>query len=358
MLDRKSHVPLYIQLVDEIKLQIQNGTIKVGDKLPSESEMLDKYDIGRLTVRDALTQLVHDGFLEKRHGVGTFCIKNNFDLTPLNIDVLLNMSDAYFIPYYMRSISKVLTEHHANFIVNDTRNSDSVICALLNKILENGSSGIIIQPRPKNNTVSNELVEVFRKLRLRGIPYIMIDDKYDNIISSYLIMDDEKAGHLAAQHFIDLNHIHLATISLSSYHDSCNRLIGFQKCLKQNNLVEAYEIKYSSKLKEEIQNMLIQNPSITGIFCYNDELAIRCINILNEFNVKVPDKISIIGVDDTLIASTSYPALTTISHPKDILSETATLALLDIINNTISWPYIKVYDPKLVIRDSCKKLST
>lgn len=72
MIDRQSYVPLYIQLKKEIKQQIKAGIYKVGDMIPSEKELIDLYDVGRATVREAIGQLVTEGYLDKRQGIGTF----------------------------------------------------------------------------------------------------------------------------------------------------------------------------------------------------------------------------------------------------------------------------------------------
>ena len=73
MLDKTSAVPLYQQLAEALKGKMIAGEIKPGDKLKSESEMVEEFGVGRLTVRSALSQLVESGYLEKAQGKGTFC---------------------------------------------------------------------------------------------------------------------------------------------------------------------------------------------------------------------------------------------------------------------------------------------
>lgn len=69
-LDIKSPIPLHVQLKDILENQILQGHYK--DKIPSERELMDMYSISRSTVREAVSTLVHEGILEKRHGKGTF----------------------------------------------------------------------------------------------------------------------------------------------------------------------------------------------------------------------------------------------------------------------------------------------
>lgn len=72
MLDRYSYIPLYIQLKNELVEKIKNGTWQVGFKIPTEKELMDEYNIGRATVREALSKLVNEGYLYKKQGIGTF----------------------------------------------------------------------------------------------------------------------------------------------------------------------------------------------------------------------------------------------------------------------------------------------
>lgn len=65
-------VPLYQQLYDTIKSKIQNGDYKVGEQIPSESQLSSQYGISRVTVRNAIQQLVDEQILVKKHGKGTF----------------------------------------------------------------------------------------------------------------------------------------------------------------------------------------------------------------------------------------------------------------------------------------------
>ena len=72
MIDKKSPVPIYHQLEELIKLQINSGQLKSGQAIPSERELTEKFQISRMTVRQALTNLVNDGFLYRKKGTGTF----------------------------------------------------------------------------------------------------------------------------------------------------------------------------------------------------------------------------------------------------------------------------------------------
>lgn len=64
--------PLYRQLYDEILSKINSGEYKIGDKIPSESQLSKMYGISRITVRNGIQKLCDDNILVKKHGKGTF----------------------------------------------------------------------------------------------------------------------------------------------------------------------------------------------------------------------------------------------------------------------------------------------
>ncbi len=67
-----SRLPLYLQVKNYITDMIDSGDYPAGSKLPTEKELMKTLNVGRATVRAALSELEHDGRVYKRHGVGTF----------------------------------------------------------------------------------------------------------------------------------------------------------------------------------------------------------------------------------------------------------------------------------------------
>lgn len=72
MLNRRSPLPLYQQLAEQLSREIVGGSLKPGARLPSELELAEQHAIGRPTVRQATELLVQRGLIERRRGSGTF----------------------------------------------------------------------------------------------------------------------------------------------------------------------------------------------------------------------------------------------------------------------------------------------
>lgn len=75
MIDKKSIIPVYIQLKSIILDNIEKGLWKEGQLISSERELSDEFSISRMTIRQALGELVQEGYLYKKKGKGTYVCK-------------------------------------------------------------------------------------------------------------------------------------------------------------------------------------------------------------------------------------------------------------------------------------------
>ncbi|GAY79090.1 histidine utilization repressor [Sporolactobacillus inulinus] len=72
MLNNDNLFPLYMQVKRKIIEAINDSTYSEGTRLPSETELLDTYNVSRVTIRRALQELVREGYLIRKQGKGTF----------------------------------------------------------------------------------------------------------------------------------------------------------------------------------------------------------------------------------------------------------------------------------------------
>jgi GntR family transcriptional regulator len=84
-LDKTSPVPLYYQLVEVIRDQIQRGELAPGDQLPGMHELSKQYGISRMTALQAVRYLVREGILVARHGHGTFVVESKLTHDALHL---------------------------------------------------------------------------------------------------------------------------------------------------------------------------------------------------------------------------------------------------------------------------------
>jgi len=82
-LDKNSPIPLYFQMAELIKNKIESKEWKINKIIPSELKLCEDFQISRGTVRQAINCLIQEGYLYRRHGVGTFVGEKKY-LTPVS----------------------------------------------------------------------------------------------------------------------------------------------------------------------------------------------------------------------------------------------------------------------------------
>lgn len=88
---RSDQRPLYLQVIDRIKEDIDKGVYVTGERLPSEFQLSKKLGVSRATLREALRMLEDENVIVRRHGVGTFI--NAKPLFSSGIEELFSVTD-------------------------------------------------------------------------------------------------------------------------------------------------------------------------------------------------------------------------------------------------------------------------
>lgn len=98
-------LPIYYQIKQTIKGWIVNKEFGPGNKIPSENELADRFNVSRLTVRQAISQLTQEGFLNSRRGEGTFVTNNENLINSFSLETTGFMDELF-----STQLSKVTTK--------------------------------------------------------------------------------------------------------------------------------------------------------------------------------------------------------------------------------------------------------
>ena len=79
IIDRNNPMPLYYQIKEHLKQQINEGILKKGEKLPTELWISQAYKASRVTVRRAIDELVQEGVVERKKGQGVYVSTSSFN---------------------------------------------------------------------------------------------------------------------------------------------------------------------------------------------------------------------------------------------------------------------------------------
>ncbi len=352
-INRSSPVPLYAQLSDAVRSAILNGELAYNEKLPSENELTSQYGLSRMTVRSAMADLAAKKLIEKHQGRGAFvCYNRNLAPFTGNIDVLLDVSYTYFSGHYIRSISSVLSRRNYRFVIHDTWDDQQKIAEILEGILGSGSSGIILQPSHREEPLLPALADLLNRLSESGIPYLFLDRGIPGFPGARMTFDDYAGGKAAAEYLLSLEHRNIGMIACPEYYENAPRRDGFNAVLAENGLPPLKEIPAVGNWAESLPD-LVRAGELTALFCYNDQMALTAMHALQKARLSIPKDVSVLGFDDTLLATASNPQMSSVIHPKDLLGERAAEKLLCMIEGTEYRSAPQPLAPLLHLRSSC-----
>lgn len=116
-IDTSTSLPVYAQIVDQIKRAIASGSLRTGDGLPSLRETAIKLRINPLTVGKAYKQLEQEGLIETRHGLGSYVTAGNGATDTYRRDTLAREIDNLIVDAFHMGVSpnelKALFEERA-----------------------------------------------------------------------------------------------------------------------------------------------------------------------------------------------------------------------------------------------------
>ncbi|MGP4076260.1 LacI family DNA-binding transcriptional regulator [Halobacillus sp. K22] len=213
--------------------------------------------------------------------------------------------------------------------------------------------GLIIFPTGNNR-------ELYQRMLDEKYPVVFLDRSVPDIPVSSIMLENEVASELAVDHFVEKNHRRIALITTSiidSITPRLERLKGYQNALKKHGIAEN-ENYISSVAPQEVQTalgqMLGQNQPPDAILAGNDLVLMEILKYVKQKDLRIPEDLAIIGIDDVSFASFYTPTITTVAQPTFKMGKmSADLLLNKIKQNKIrdDRPDYR-FKPTLMIRES------
>jgi DNA-binding LacI/PurR family transcriptional regulator len=193
-------------------------------------------------------------------------------------------------------------------------------------------------------------------LTAAGLPVVLSGRPGRGVSVSHVDADQRAGGALAAERLVDRGCRHLATISGPLDMPAARqRLAGFRAALTRRGLPEPPSVAGTFTLdsgESAMSRLLADHPDLDGVFVGNDLMAQGALLVLRDRGVPVPDRIAVVGFDDSSAALACRPRLTTVRQPiEDMATEMAQL-LLAHIQSPDRPPSARIFPPNLVTRDS------
>jgi LacI family transcriptional regulator len=253
--------------------------------------------------------------------------------------------------------AEALYEHDMRAVLGPTRHSHARETSLLGRLADGEAEGaVLVLPEESN--------EEFAALAAHGFPFVIVDPRTEVAEGIPMVCAAHSSGATqATQHLLTLGHRRIGVIGgPRGWLATEERLRGHQAALAGAGVLpDPALVRYSEFRidggREAAADLLSLPDPPTAIFAFNDSMAIGAMRAAAERGLRVPGDISVVGFDDTIEASITVPALTTVRQPLAELGRTAVSLLLRQIENRRLEPLGVELATKLVPRDSTAGLS-
>lgn len=186
--------------------------------------------------------------------------------------------------------------------------------------------------------------QVIQKITKAGVPTVLVENTQSFPIHS-LTADNFTAGYIMTEYLITLGHRRIGGIGgPSKYSSLSDRMRGHQIALIEHGIPIDLSLQPSPisgnprKGYAQMQQLLSLPEPPTAVFAVSDRAAFGAMDAIKDAGLRVPDDISVVGIDDVRDSAYSTPPLTTFSVPKYDLGRTAVLILHDLTNGKVVPP--------------------
>lgn len=327
----------YQQVIRWIINRIEEGTYPGGAQLPTESELCSEFGLSRQTIRRALQELVNSRILYKVQGSGTFVQAQLIKETQRHIAVVCTYAEEYIFPPIMKGIEQVISKEGYSVQISFTDNEVIREREALKRILADDSiAGLIAEP--SKSALPNPNLRLYDRIKEKGIPVVYFNAVYPGIHDPCVSMNDCLVAEEATTLLLQKGHKKIGGIFKADdiqghlrYQGYINALLKAETEVGENRIIwlDTQDVR---QIKETEDYIIKRLEGCTALFCYNDTVAFHVIQFLQNAGKRVPEDVSVIGIDNAALSDMARIPITTFDHPKENLGKKTAEILLSKMN--------------------------
>jgi LacI family transcriptional regulator len=260
-----------------------------------------------------------------------------------------------FYPAFQRGIQSVTNQHNYDLIVYDTDENAENEKRSLQSLTRAGVDGAIV-------VLFHHGVDHLKTIADQNIPIVFWrgrPSEEEELVMDTIFVDNVSMAKRSVSHLIEKGHTRIGMIAgLEDTLPRQNRIRGFCEALTDHQLPMEDTLIQGGDFTElggyeGMKKLLTLQPRPTAIFAANDLMALGAMIAIREANLRIPEDIALIGIDDIPAAKLVAPPLTTISQMQENIGRRAAEMLFERINNEAPPSPRMVEMPfRLIIRES------
>ncbi len=246
---------------------------------------------------------------------------------------------------------------------------------LIDEIRKSGRHALVLTVDPAKDNIDDIVADVYRfkvdgliitspatldiitSIKSVEVPIVSFNRWVQDAAISCVYCDNRAIGRKAADYFIDKGHHKLAAISgLNHVSREGERVQAFAERVTERGgqIVALEKGDYSYQSALIASRRIFEQGQPDGIYCCEDMMAAATIDVAqSEFGLKVPQDLSVMGMDNTIISHFKHYDLTTMAHPFDDMIA-STIDILELLIDSMAIQYQRVYSMDIIERSSVR----
>jgi GntR family transcriptional regulator, arabinose operon transcriptional repressor len=361
--DPVNRISKHRRVFDHLLVNIQSGTLKPGDRLPSEAELGRLFEASRITVAKAVHDLQRMGLVTRRPGAGTHVLAESqpsgrtfgllipeLGLTEIFEPICNGMMRTQF------ARPDALLWSNSSVSVQDSAQAAE---QMVQSFISQRVAGVFFAPLELTSEKDTANRRIARALDRAQIPFVLLDRCYmpwpERSAHDLVGIDNRRAGYIATEHL--LGHGVRQLVFLGEEHAANTvdaRITGFHEALRLHSVRPDWEPVWRGSAQDQaFVRRMLDEAQPGGIICANDLTAARLMQTLLGFGVRIPDDVRIVGMDDVRYANLLPVPLTTVHQDCAGIGAVAMATMLERLEHP-ELPIRDVLVPvRLVVRRSC-----
>ncbi len=316
--------------------------------IPSERELMRAHDVSRTTVRRAVQMLVDEGLVLRRAGSGTYVVKAESRIRAVELDsgkTLCLIIPTFANPLYADVVDGIERAARGSGYVLITSQSEyqptTENARLFAMARDPSIRGAIVVPSDVNRPAAGALGFV-----RANKPLVYLGRWPNDIEADGVRIDYDESARIAVRHLLEMGHRRIAYVEGAPRLAGFSMLPGYRGALSaagispERSLVRIQDEPSEEAGQKAIAALVAERVLFSAVFVRNDVTAIGVVRGLREAGLRVPRDVSVVSVNDSMIARSMDPPLTSVNVQPQTLGSLTFRVLSDRISGVYGGPPI------------------
>ncbi len=346
-------------IVGQLLQELTEQRVPVGQRLPTELELMERFAVSRTTVRLALAELTNRGLIERRQGLGTFRAAPNGSRKPAErlmlVGVWFNLPSGPLYGPMAEGIRQELAHHDYHAVFEGGMGAGEQLKGVYS-LIRKGLDGYIVSPSSNPRDPHEPILEMLRQ----GSPVVLVDKQVGQAEADLVATNGRLGAEVLTEHLIDLGHRRIGFIGTAGVSTVEERLGGYEAAMRRRGLgvhpawVGVSEDVFPDYGRAAAIKMLglPAETRPTAVFGVNDPIAETAAGAARSLGLVVPRDLSVVGFDDAGFDPDQPPWLTTYAQPKFRIGQQAAQLLVRRIREPAGRRESVLLEGTLMVRES------